>query len=139
MTCIGCNLANRVMNTYTVYENDNLNVFLDLFPYSEGHLLILPKAHYESLDDLPEDLLCEIMSCAQTMMKALKKAFDIENIIVLQNNGDINSLKHYHLHLVPHDKDHDLSTLYDPKVHDANDEATLTQIQSKIIEALKHA
>lgn len=134
MDCIGCDLANKKVNTYTIYDNKHLSVILDLYPYSKGHLLILPKVHYENFNDLPNDLLFEIMKCAQTMVETLKKTFNIKDIIILQNNGSLNSLKHFHLHIIPHDKNHNnLNSLFDKDAHEDNDLATLKQIQSEII------
>ena len=53
--CIFCKLANGVFPTNTVYEDDMFRVILDLGPASPGHMLILPKEHFENIYDLPED------------------------------------------------------------------------------------
>ena len=137
MSCIGCDLAQEKINTYSVFENNFLNVILDLYPYSKGHLLILPKAHYENISDLPKDLLFEIMTCAQTMTKVLKKTFSVEDIILIQNNGSINSLKHFHLHVIPHDKHHNINNLFNIDVHEENDDQTMKKTQRKIINTLQ--
>ena len=135
MACIGCLLANNQIDTYSLYEDDQINVILDKFPASYGHLLILPKDHYESFDDLPEALLTHIMNVAKTFKPVLMKAFNAPSVILIQNNGALNSLKHYHLHLVPH-TDEDLSTLYDASVYQDNSDETLKKIQSKILSYL---
>lgn len=134
--CIGCKLANGEMSRYLITETENLSVILDLYPHADGHVLILPKNHYESLNDLPAEVATEVMSLSQKLLPVLKKALDPKTVIVLQNNGAMNSLKHYHMHLVPHTKLQDIHTLYDTTIHSDNSDDHLKHIQKIIIEAL---
>ncbi len=136
--CIGCKLANKEFKTYTIYETETLHVFLDLYPYNYGHLLILPKEHYESLDDLPHSLACEIMLLSQKLKKTLMSAYNCDDLIIVQNNGSINSLKHYHMHLIPHYQGQDLSTLYDTTAYQDNDEVHLLKSQELIVQQLQN-
>lgn len=131
MSCFGCHLANNTVETYVVYEDEVVNVILDKFPFSNGHILILPKEHYESMDDLPQDVLIHIMTLAQRLKPIIQTTFNSKSVIILQNNGEMNSLKHYHLHLVPH-TDEDLSTLYDTSVYQDNADEILSKIQTLI-------
>lgn len=135
MACIGCLLANNDIETYMVYQDDKINVILDKFPFSHGHILILPKAHYESFDDMPLDLHTHILEIAQKLKRVLMEAFQASSLILMQNNGSMNSLKHYHLHLIPH-TDEDLSTLYDTTSFQDNSVESLTQSLNKIKQLL---
>ena len=47
--CIFCKLANGIIPTNSIYEDDNFNVILDMSPATKGHALILPKDHYKNL------------------------------------------------------------------------------------------
>lgn len=134
--CIGCKLANGELPTYTIYEDKDLRVILDLYPYSKGHMLILTKEHYEGLVELPQNLAHKIMDLSKTLTETVNKAFNPDSVIVLQNNGAMNSLKHYHYHVVPHYSDSDINTLYDTSVHDQNDEEHLELIKSLLIKEL---
>lgn len=131
MKCLGCLLANNEIETYVVYEDDIVNVILDKFPFSYGHILIMPKEHYESMDDIPLDVYTHIMAVAQKLKPVLMSAFKCTSVILLQNNGAMNSLKHYHLHLIPH-SDEDLSTLYDTSQYQDNSDIKLSESLSKI-------
>lgn len=133
--CIGCHLANNEIETFSVYEDNLINVILDKFPFSNGHLLILPKEHYESVDDLPTDLLSHILKVSQTLKSVLLSTLNATSVILMQNNGDLNSLKHYHLHLIPHTNE-DLSTLYDTSKFEDNSTAKLQEIQTLITASL---
>ncbi len=129
--CIGCQLANNTIPTYKVLETEHVNVILDLYPFSYGHILILPKEHYESVDDIPDAIHLDIIQTAKTLKPLLMKAFDASSVILLQNNGAMNSLKHYHLHLIPHSNE-DLSTLYDTSIYQDNTPEKLEAALRKI-------
>lgn len=135
MECFGCKLANNLLETYIVYENETVNVILDRFPFSYGHILILPKDHYESIDDLPDSVIVEINKVAKLLKPILMKAFDCPSVIMMQNNGAMNSLKHYHHHLIPY-RDEDLTTLYDTSIYMDNSDDKLQQSLNKIKEYL---
>lgn len=131
--CIGCKLANGELPTYTIYEDKELRVILDLYPYSKGHMLILTKEHYEGLVELPQNLAHKIMDLSKTLTETVNRAFNPDSVIVLQNNGAMNSLKHYHYHVVPHYSDSDINTLYDTKVYADNSQERLTEIQETLL------
>lgn len=131
--CIGCKLANGELPTYTIYEDQDLRVILDLYPYSNGHMLILTKEHYEGLVELPQNLAHKIMDLSKTLTETVNRAFNPDSVIVLQNNGAMNSLKHYHYHVVPHYSDSDINTLYDTKVYADNSQERLTEIQETLL------
>lgn len=131
--CIGCKLANGELPTYTIYEDKDLRVILDLYPYSKGHMLILTKEHYEGLVELPQNLAHKIMDLSKTLTETVNRAFNPDSVIVLQNNGAMNSLKHYHYHVVPHYSDSDINTLYDTKVYADNSQERLTEIQETLL------
>ena len=106
--------------------------FSPLDPVAPGHVLVIPKAHYESLFDVPEDVLGDVMAHVQdlaTRMRGRKSdepGFDGVN--VLNDSTDYQSVPHLHLHLVGrHDGDPDLlpdSDDYDGAKRDAYDAVT---------------
>ena len=102
-TCIFCRIANGEIPSQTVYEDEDFRVFMDVNPASPGHMLIVPKAHYENLYELPEELAAKAMVLAKRMAQAAKEAYHPEGLNVVQNNGEVagQSVMHYHLHVVP--------------------------------------
>ncbi|PQA43999.1 HIT domain-containing protein, partial [Amnimonas aquatica] len=65
--CIFCKIANHEVNARIVYENERLVAFHDLFPAAPTHLLIIPKTHYSTLNDVPAEdapVLGELMTTA---------------------------------------------------------------------------
>ncbi|MFC5447427.1 HIT family protein [Paenibacillus aestuarii] len=99
--CLGCKLANQLMETNCIFENDLVTCILDIAPLNEGHLLILPKRHYHDVDDLDEMTANAIMQTSRTMAGLLKAYFQPDGITIMQNNGKFNDLTHYHMHLFP--------------------------------------
>ncbi|WP_240420278.1 HIT family protein [Paenibacillus periandrae] len=101
MKCIGCQLANKVIDANIIYENGLVTSILDIAPLNEGHILILPKKHYHDVDDLDESTANEIMKTSAMLARVLKKQFQPDGVTIIQNGGKFNDLTHYHMHVFP--------------------------------------
>lgn len=99
--CIFCKIANGSINSNTIYEDDLVRVFMDANPVSIGHLLIVPKKHYENILDMPNELLMHEQIIAKKMLNLLKDKLNIDGLTLTQNNLYGQEVKHYHLHLIP--------------------------------------
>lgn len=99
--CLFCNIIKGEQASYTLYEDDDLKVIMDAFPNSPGHTLIIPKEHYKDLDDIDIELLNKILKKAKDIKKLLETKLNPESIILVQNNGEAEKIKHFHLHLIP--------------------------------------
>ena len=99
--CVFCDIANKKIETSVVYENNNVMAFLDYEPINEGHILLIPKKHYLDVDELPAELLKEIMETSQKLVTAVKKVYQPEGYSIMQNGGAFNDVGHYHLHIFP--------------------------------------
>lgn len=101
--CIFCKIANGEIPAATLYEDEDFRVILDLGPASRGHALILPKQHYASLFEMPEDLLGKAACLAKKMGTGMKKALHCDGLNVVQNNGTAagQTVFHFHMHLIP--------------------------------------
>ena len=62
---------------------------------------MIPKKHYLDVDDLPVELLNEIMLTSQKIVKSLKKVYKLNGYSIMQNGGIFNEVGHYHLHIFP--------------------------------------
>lgn len=100
--CIFCKIINNDIPSYTIYEDDVVKVFLDINPQVVGHMLIIPKKHYTNIDDIDINTLTHIMETAKKMHILLKEKLNIDGMCMAQNNGSIQEVKHYHLHIKPH-------------------------------------
>lgn len=101
MDCLFCKIVEGEIPSYKIYEDELIYVFLDINPDTNGHTLIIPKKHYLDIDDIPMDLLNHIFNRAKKIKKELKEKLNIDGLTFIQNNGDIQDVKHFHLHLKP--------------------------------------
>lgn len=99
--CIFCKIINNDIPSYTVYEDDIVKVFLDINPESVGHMLIIPKNHFDCLDDIDMTTLSYINEISKKMHTLLKDKLNIDGMSVIQNNGCAQEVKHYHMHIIP--------------------------------------
>lgn len=101
--CIFCKIANGEIPSKTLYEDERFRVILDLGPATKGHALVLPKAHYADLYELPEELAGEAMKLAQKMAVKMTEKLKCEGFNLIQNNGDMagQTVFHFHMHMIP--------------------------------------
>lgn len=101
MDCIFCKINNGDIPSYTVYENDMVRCFLDINPISTGHMLIIPKKHFKDFNDIEIEYLTEINKCAKKMLDLVNEKLKPNGIRLVQNNGVLQDVKHFHLHIIP--------------------------------------
>ena len=128
--CIFCKIVNGEIPSEKIYENKDVLAFLDANPVTKGHLLIIPKKHYENIFDIPKDILKENMEVAQRMSFLLKEKLGAEGINLFNNNNKIarQEVPHYHIHLVPRYKDDGLDFQFKSDYKELN----LDEIKNKI-------
>ena len=101
--CIFCKIANGIIPSATVYEDDDFRAILDIAPAHKGHVIILPKEHADNLFALPEGIAAKVFPVAKKVAAAVKKTTGCDGINILQNNGTAagQSVFHLHVHVVP--------------------------------------
>ncbi|ELZ16787.1 histidine triad nucleotide-binding protein [Haloterrigena salina JCM 13891] len=106
MDCVFCSIAEREEDAVVVDETDETIAFAPLNPISEGHLLVIPKAHYENLFDVPDPTLRAVMKHAKSIARRLR-ADDFDGVNLLHASGKAaqQSVPHFHIHLAPRRSD----------------------------------
>ena len=102
--CIFCKIIGGDIPCMKVYEDDLVLAYLDINPDSDGHTLIIPKEHYKDINDIPDKTLLHIYKTSKNIMKILEEKLGCDGFSLLQNNGSIQEVKHYHLHVKPYYK-----------------------------------
>ena len=97
-SCIFCRIASGEIPSIRVHEDDEIVAFLDIRPIREGHLLVMPKRHFEYFDDLPEALAARMLTLAQKLARAMKKIYGVARVGFLFTGTDV---AHAHAHVVP--------------------------------------
>ena len=105
LDCIFCKIVSKEIPVKLLVETDLCIGFLDAFPLTKGHTLIIPKNHYEKIQDLPADVNSEIFS---TMHKLISKVDSLTGatLVAIHNGKDSGQeIPHVHIHLIPRSKD----------------------------------
>ncbi|PAV27965.1 HIT family protein [Virgibacillus profundi] len=101
MACIFCEIVSKKASAYTIYENDLVCCFLDKYPINTGHVLVIPKKHYQELTDVDQESLSQVILVSQKVAKALEEILNTDGITIMQNNGKFKDVEHYHMHIIP--------------------------------------
>lgn len=101
--CIFCKIIKGELPCFKVYEDEKVIAFEDINPVTEGHTLIVPKAHSENLYEIDPESLAAVHSASQKVIRGIRKALNPVGVVAVQLNGrGVNQIiMHYHLHLIP--------------------------------------
>ncbi|MBP3841503.1 MAG: HIT domain-containing protein [Bacilli bacterium] len=108
--CLFCKIIKGDIPSFKIYEDDNLFVFMDINPVSNGHLLVIPKEHVVTVLDINNSLINNALNVIQnSLYPLLKEKLNIDGLTITQNNFLGQDVKHYHIHLIPkYNKDNPL-------------------------------
>jgi histidine triad (HIT) family protein len=108
--CIFCRIAAGAISCHKLHEDDRTLAFLDIGPLSRGHTLVIPKAHYATIDRMPADEAAALFAVIPRLSAALVRATGSTAWNVLQNNGRTagQAVDHVHIHLIPRQENDEL-------------------------------
>ena len=99
--CLFCRIAAGGVPAQIVFEDEQALAFLDHRPLFPGHVLLIPRRHYETLADLPADAAGPFFRTAQLLSRAVEEAMAAPGSFVAINNRVSQSVPHLHVHIVP--------------------------------------
>lgn len=101
--CIFCKIISGEIPSFTIFEDEQFKVILDVAPAAKGHALIIPRRHYANLYELPEDMAADAMRLARRMMTTMTQKLGCDGFNIVQNNGEVagQTVFHFHMHLIP--------------------------------------
>lgn len=101
--CIFCRIARGEIPAMKVLEDAACLAFLDIGPLAEGHVLLIPKAHAQTLDQLSPDQAAAMLRHLPALVRAVRAATGCAGVNVLQNNGKAahQEVPHVHFHVIP--------------------------------------
>ncbi len=115
MTCAFCAIVRGDAPALAVYEDDATFAFLDHRPLLAGHCLLVPKAHHETLADLPGELVDPLFANARVLSRAIPAAMGAQGSFVAINNVVSQSVPHLHVHVVPRNRKDGLRGFFWPR------------------------
>ena len=133
--CIFCKIVKGKIPANKIYENEKVLAFLDISPVSKGHILIIPKKHFENIYEIEDGYLKEIISLAKIIAESLKKSLNTSGINILHASGKNaqQSVFHFHIHLVPRYKDDKLDIWPKSDYKELNLDEIKNKIAKKIL------
>lgn len=106
MDCIFCKILNNEIPSYKVYEDDHVLAFLDITQGTKGHTLIIPKEHVKNIYEIDEEIVQNVFQVVPKIANALKAAFNPIGLNIVSNNErPLQSVYHFHVHLIPRYED----------------------------------
>ena len=105
MDCIFCKIASKEITTKILVETESCIGFLDAFPLAKGHALVIPKKHYEKLQDLPTDINTEVFSTVHNLISKVDTLTGATLVAVHNGKESGQEIPHVHVHLIPRSKD----------------------------------
>lgn len=133
--CIFCKVVSGEVSANIVFESDDSLAFLDHRPLFPGHSLLVPKAHFETLADLPTEQVGSFFRDAQLLARAVEHALAAEGTFVAMNNRVSQSVPHLHVHIVPRRRKDGLKGFFWPRNKYENSEQIL-EVQKAIQSAV---
>ncbi|KAJ7043870.1 HIT-like protein [Mycena alexandri] len=99
--CAFCRIVNNAIPSNRVFENDLVVAFLDILPLREGHTLVIPKAHFSRLSELPSEFAGAVGEAVAKVAHALTLALDNTALNVVCNQEYAQAVPHVHYHIIP--------------------------------------
>lgn len=101
MNCVFCEIAKKNLPSSIIYEDEKVMSFMDINPICDGHVLIIPKDHYETMIDTPSDIIAHMYDVAKKLTPIVMDVTGEKGVTYSINYGDKQEVLHLHLHILP--------------------------------------
>ena len=128
--CVFCEIIAGNIPSAKVYEDDRVLAILDISQATKGHTLVIPKKHYETILDMPQDEFSDLMRTVHSLADKIVSRLNASGCNILINTGEAagQTVKHAHVHIIPrYSQDDDIGIQFTEHKLDLNE--VLNQIQ----------
>lgn len=134
MDCIFCKIVKGEIPCSKIYEDEQVLAFLDIGPVNKGHTLVTLKKHYETILDIPDEILQKMIVVVKKVSKAVMKATNAGGFNVAMNNYKIGGqdVPHAHFHIMPRHSNDGLKLWSQGKY----EEGEMEEVRKKIADEL---
>ncbi|MEX0826388.1 MAG: HIT family protein [Acidimicrobiia bacterium] len=133
--CAFCAIVDGAQPADLVLDEAEFIGFLDNRPVFIGHTLLVPRRHFDTLEDLPDELAANLAITARRLAIAVRVGLDAQGTFVAMNNTISQSVPHLHVHVVPRSKGDGLRGFFWPRTR-YDDDAHRLRVGSQIANAL---
>ena len=134
--CIFCKIVNKEIPATLVYEDETVLAFMDIGPIVKGHVLVIPKTHYDPVTETPDEIIAQVHLVAKKIAQAQMNALGADGVNIMQNNGAAagQEVPHLHVHVIPRFNNDGHHWNWKPKSYENFDEMTelATQLQNQL-------
>lgn len=113
--CPFCAIVAGDTDAEVVHCGDATVAFLDRRPLFPGHVLLIPRVHHETIEDLPPALVEPLFATARALAGAVRRAMGSQGTFVAVNNEVSQSVPHLHVHIVPRNRKDGLRGFFWPR------------------------
>jgi len=133
MDCLFCKIANKEIPSRIITETENSIAFLDAFPVSRGHTLVIPKNHYEKVQDMTDIDNNDLFDTVHKVISKVDKLTGSTLLAIQKGKDSGQEIPHVHVHLIPrelHDQAGPVHSMFKDRPKLSDDE--LDQLCAKI-------
>jgi histidine triad (HIT) family protein len=134
--CLFCRIAGGDEEAAIVLDEPHALAFLDHRPLFPGHSLLITREHYETLADLPGEMLEPFFSTVQLLSRAIPEAMGKPGSFVALNNVVSQSVPHLHVHVAPREPKDGLRGFFWPRTK-YDDEAHMERTRKAVSKAVE--
>ena len=114
--CLFCKIIKKEIPAEIIFEDKDIMVFLDINPTTNGDSLIVPKKHFETMFDVPKELLNYMEECYQHIYEVYKKKLKCDGLALTTNFDYAQEIKHFHMHFIPRYKNDEVKIISNKKI-----------------------
>ena len=101
MDCIFCNVINGKISARKIMETEKSLAFLDAFPLTKGHILVIPKKHYTKIQEMSKDDNADLFETVRVITNKIEHAFSSSLVAVHNGKESGQEVPHVHVHIIP--------------------------------------
>ena len=101
MDCIFCKIVNGEIKSRLIMESKNSIAFLDAFPVTKGHTLVIPKTHYGKIQDMSQDDCADLFRTVYDVVSKIDKITGSTLLAIHNGKESGQEIPHVHVHLIP--------------------------------------
>jgi histidine triad (HIT) family protein len=138
--CVFCEIVRGTARSSTVYADDSAVAFLDIHPVNEGHILIVPRAHAASLDEVDPEVGAHLFRVAMELSQALRQSgVRCEGVDLFLADGEAagQGVFHVHLHVIPRHQGDGFGFRFGPLYNTLPERSRLDEVASDIRQAVE--
>jgi histidine triad (HIT) family protein len=136
--CFFCQIIAGKIETIKIYESPNIMAILDINPANPGHMLLMPKEHYQFITDLPEEILYEVFYFVKHISPVLLEVLNAKGIDIYIAQGISQRVPHFMVNIIPRFENDNLDINWErKKIPKEELENIATEIRAKAKSAVK--